>query len=332
MKKNTIIPAAAVLILLCAAYGLITWHQNTQTGSTDTKEAAQTYITDTGGLTSIEMAKDGKPLSFQKEGETWYYQSDKDCPIRQYTITTLADTLSHLRAERCLDNPDGLKSYGLNTPSIRYTIVSEDGKTQTILIGRQVPGTGDTSSGYANETAEYYACLEGGTQVYTIGTYLTETAAKDLYDFIETETLPYVTGADIKEITVTKAGTTSHFYKKTADTDNSIAWYKNSPDDEANRLPDSAPLNHLAESISGLSITSCVTYKATEEETGSYGLSSPAMTLTWTYERGDEQNTVTLAIGNISDDETGYYTRKDDSKAVNLVSKEAVEQCLNADV
>ena len=329
-KTNALVPAAAILVLLCAAYGLITWQQKKSGESSQRREEEQIYMTDIEGISSLSWEKDGQGLSFEKEGDTWYYQTDRDCPIRQYTLSTLADTLSKLRAERRLDTPDSLASYGLDTPSVRFETRSKDGTARTILVGSQVAGTGDTASGYASTAAEYYACVEGSDQVYTIGNYLTDTAGKGLYDFVETESLPYVTGADIREITVTKEGKTSHFLKKTIDGEDNIAWYKDSADREENRLPDNAALNNLAQAIGGLSIQSCTTYKATDEELGSFGLSAPVMTLSWTYEKSEDSGTVTLAIGSPDDEGTGYYTRKDDSRAVNLISKEAAEKCLNA--
>lgn len=334
MKKkiNPLVPAVVILILLCGAYGLLTWHEKKLAAAKAGSEGSdQIYMTDIKGLSSISWKKDGKGLAFEKDGDTWYYKSDKDCPIRQSDISNLADSLSRLRVNRSLENPDSLSSYGLDTPSLEYDTTAQDGSTQTILIGNQVAGTADAaSSGPEDTPEEYYACLKGSTQVYTIGNYLVNTAGKDLYDFVEVETLPYVAGGDINEITVTKGGKTSHFYKKTLDGDNNIAWYKDSPDNEANRLSDNGALNNLAEAISGLTIASCTTYKASDEEMGSYGLSTPAMTLTWSYAKGDDKGTVTLAIGSPSEDGTGYYSRKDNSRAINLIPKEAAEKCLNA--
>ncbi len=172
--------------------------------------------------------------------------------------------------------------------------------------------------------------MEGDSQIYTIGSYLTETAAKGLYDFVETESLPHVAGADIREITVSRNGQTSRFCKKAVDDAGNIAWYKDSAADESNRLDDNGALNNLADTISGLSFQSCVSYKASDEELSSYGLSDPTMTLSWTYESGDTNGGLTLLIGSLTEDGTGYYTRKDDSRAVNLISKEAAVRCLNA--
>ena len=333
MKKHVrpMVPALGALVLLCAAYGVINWQQerNAKTQALS-PENASVYMTDLPELSSLSWTKDDKSLSFTREGGTWYYKGDTDSPIRQYPLTTLADTLSHLKAERKLEGADSPEAYGLDNPSARFDTVSSDGSSRAILLGSQVPGTGGAGSDGSQTPAQYYAAMEGDSQIYTISSYLTETAAKGLYDFVETESLPHVSGADIREITVSKNEQTSRFCKKTVDDAGNIAWYKDSAEDEANRLDDNGALNNLADAISGLSFQSCVSYKASDEELGSYGLSDPTMTLSWTYESGDTDGALSLAIGSPTEDGTGYYTKKDDSRAVNLISKEAAERCLNA--
>lgn len=72
-KVNALVPAAAVLIILCAAYGLITWHQHRKADElAGQAEDSQIYVTDIQGLTSISWEKDGQGLAFKKEGDTWY--------------------------------------------------------------------------------------------------------------------------------------------------------------------------------------------------------------------------------------------------------------------
>ena len=333
MKKHIrpMVPALGALVLLCAAYGIITWHQGRNAESQAlTPENASVYMTDLPELSSLSWTKDGKSLSFTREGGTWYYKGDTDCPIRQYPLTTLADTLSHLKAERKLEGADSPESYGLDHPSVRFDTVSSDGSSRSILLGSQVPGTGSESAGNARTPARYYAAVEGDSRIYIIGSYLADTAGKGLYDFVETETLPHVSSADIREITISRDGQTSRFCKKTADDSGNTAWYRNSCEDEASRLDDNGALNNLADAISGLSFQSCVSYKASDEELGSFGLSAPQMTLSWTYESGDINGTVSLMIGSPNEDGKGYYTRKDDSYAVNLISKDEAERCLNA--
>lgn len=333
MKKRIrpMVPALGALVLLCAAYGVITRQQGRNAESQAlSPENASVYITNLPELSSLSWTKDGKSLSFTREGGTWYYKGDTDCPIRQYPLTTLSDTLSHLKAERKLEGADSPEAYGLDNPSVRFDTLSSDGSSHSILVGSQVPGTDGSGPDGSQLPAQYYAAMNGDNQIYTIGSYLTETAAKGLYDFVETESLPHVAGADIREITVSRNGQTRRFCKKTVDDAGNIAWYKDSDADEANRLDDNGALNNLADAISGLSFQSCVSYKASDEELGSYGLSEPIMTLSWTYEKDGKEESLTLTIGSQNQEETGYYVRKTASRAVNLAPKEAVERCLNA--
>lgn len=322
-KSNSFVPALGILAVLCAAYGLITfWQADDKTSAMDAEDI---YITNLEKPVSLSWNKYGEGLVFTRQDSTWYYKDDRDCPIRQYPLDNLADTLAGLKAVRWLEGAGGLGEYGLDSPSARFDIEGGENKNAAVLIGDPVPGTGEDGG-----SPDYYACLDGQTEVYTIGGYLMETAEKGLYDFVETETLPYVSAADIKEITVAKQGKTSHFYKNTED-DTNISWYTGSLGGEGSRLPDNAQLNNLAEAISGLSISSCAAYKADRGELEDYGLLAPSMTLTWNYEKGEDKGSVTLSIGNPDSGKTGYYVKTEDSMAVNIISKESVERCLNAE-
>lgn len=332
MKKNVnkLAAAAVVLIILCGAYGLLTWQQKqAEKAARETALAQQIHVTDLPDIQEISIVNGDKKLDFKLDSNIWYYASDKDCPIRQSSLQSLADQLSSLKAIRQLEQPDALASYGLADPTVHYEITSKDQSTASLLIGSQVPSSGSDS--LETPPAQYYACLAGGSQVYTVDSSLADTAAKDLYDFIQTETLPSVTGADIKDITVTKNGVKKHFVKKETDNQGNIAWYRDSSDSEENRIEGNGQLNILADAVSGLSISSCANYNATEEELGSYGLGDPVMTVSWTAHSGDGETSTTLLVGSLSADGTAYYTKLPGSKAVNLISKESVEKVLNAE-
>ena len=63
-KVNALVPAAAVLVILCAAYGLITWHQHRKADElAGQAEDSQIYVTDIQGLTSISWEKAGQGLA-----------------------------------------------------------------------------------------------------------------------------------------------------------------------------------------------------------------------------------------------------------------------------
>ena len=53
-KVNPLVPAAVVLVVLCAAYGLITWNQHKKADAlAGQTEDNQIYVTNLQGLTSI---------------------------------------------------------------------------------------------------------------------------------------------------------------------------------------------------------------------------------------------------------------------------------------
>ncbi len=333
MKKNInrLTAAAAVLVVLCGAYGLLSWHQGQAAqAAKETALAQQIHMTDLPDIHKISIVNGEKQLDFELDSGVWYYAGDRDCPIRQSTLSSLAGQLSSLEATRRLEQPDALASYGLADPSIHYEITSKDQNTASLLIGSQVAAS--DSGVPETPPTEYYACLAGGSQVYTVDSSLADTAAKDLYDFIQTESLPAVSGADIQDITITRNGVKEHFVKKETDSQGNIAWYRDSSDSEENRLEGNGQLNILADAVSGLTIRSCANYNATEEELGSYGLGEPVMTVSWTADGPEGETSTTLLVGSQSPDSTAYYTKLQDSNAVNLIAKESVEKVMNAAV
>lgn len=330
MKKSKLTIAAVALAVLLAAYAGLTWQQKQVQEKARKAEAdAKLYVTDFDSVSGISIENGDRKLDFTLEDGTWYYAKDKDCPIRQSTLKSLADQLAKLPATRRLEETDELAAYGLADPAVRFEITTGQESPATLLVGNQVKASG--SSDLDSAPTEYYACVSGGSQVYTIGASLTDTAKKDLYDFIQQESLPMISGSDIRDLSITKDGITSHFIKKEVDGQGNIAWFKDTADTEANRLPDNAPLNNLAEAVGGLSIRSCVNYKASDEELGSYGLGTPALTLTWTCRKDAKDITTTLHVGSLNPEGTGYYTRLEGSQAVNLIDKSAVEKCMNAE-
>lgn len=324
-KQLSIILAAALLVLLAALYAFVSWRQEQDSqAELKAQEERQVYVTDLGEVTGITIENGDSTLDFVLADGSWQYAPDSDCPLRQSSLEDLAQTLSKLPAERILEEPDGLEAYGLDTPSIRFIITAGD-STASLLIGSPVPSPDASSPDGGGE--QYYACLLGGTQVYTIGPSLFEMASQDLYGFIQTESLPYLSGAQIRDITVTKSGVSSHFVKKDVDEEGNIAWYRDSSQSEENRLEDNGQLNNLADAVAGLSFSSCASYKADEEELISFGLAEPAMTITWS---GEDGNAQTLLIGSLDADGAYYYAKLSDSQAVNRIPKSAGDRCLNA--
>ena len=192
MKKRIrpMVPALGALVLLCAAYGIITRQQGRNAESQAlSPENASVYITDLPELSSLSWTKDGKSLSFTREGGTWYYKGDTDCPIRQYPLTTLSDTLSHLKAERKLEGADSPEAYGLDNPSVRFDTVSSDGSSHSILVGSQVPGTGGSGPDGSQLPPVLCSYERGQSDLYH-RQLSDRNSCQGLYDFVRQNLFP----------------------------------------------------------------------------------------------------------------------------------------------
>ena len=74
-------------------------------------------------------------MSFVKEDGTWYLKNDKETALVQDTIQDIADTVSDVKAEKQIKDPDPLESYGLNEASYTIIVTGENGDTRTLYIG-----------------------------------------------------------------------------------------------------------------------------------------------------------------------------------------------------
>ena len=109
----------------------------------------------------------------------------------------------------------------------------------------------------------------------------------------------------------------------TADTDET-AESENTKSEKSN----SETWSSLTQTLAGMSIDSCVDYNASEEALKTYGLKSPSKRIEYTYENDEGQNTVTLYIGEMTADGTGYYVLQSGSSAVNIILAQSIDGLL----
>ena len=136
-QKKGLIILLVILLVLCGVYfGLKSY--NEAQAAKETKEAEEEVIQVLDIENPAEItysADDGSSMSFVKEDGTWYLKDDKETALVQDTIQNIADTVSDVEAERQIEDPDPLESYGLSEASYTITVTGEDGKSGTLYIG-----------------------------------------------------------------------------------------------------------------------------------------------------------------------------------------------------
>ena len=125
-QKKGLIILVVILLALCGVYFGLKSYNKSQAKKEDQKE---------NPVEITYSADDGSSMSFVKEDGTWYLKNDKETALVQDTIQDIADTVSDVKAEKQIKDPDPLESYGLNEASYTIIVTGENGDTGTLYIG-----------------------------------------------------------------------------------------------------------------------------------------------------------------------------------------------------
>ena len=336
-KNKVLLILVAVLVMICAIYFIITKvtedkETKKESEATAESEANRICVTQIDEVTGISIHDGDTQLDFEKTDGTWYTTEDIDFPVDQDKMSALVSEYSDVESSRSLVNGDDLSAYGLDTPSLIISVTDGNGVVTQLLVGDKV---GD----------EYYLKTADGDTIYTVAdTVVSTVSGLTLYDYVKINQLPTVTADQIENITV-DAGDKTYVMdaedsvtsdstssgdeinasdtSSTADTDET-AESENTKSEKSN----SETWSSLTQTLAGMSIDSCVDYNASEEALKTYGLKSPSKRIEYTYENDEGQNTVTLYIGEMTADGTGYYVLQSGSSAVNIILAQSIDGLL----
>ncbi len=337
MKKNTrtLIILGAVLVICIGAYiGVSVYNNNQARKTAEEAKAVQIYADGRSAPISISYESGGTVMSFVLESDKWFVADNKDFPLKQSSLTSLASTLNSLTAVRTLDIPPSLSAYGLDTPAYTVSAADAAGNTLKLLIGAQYEDN-------------YYAMPEGGDKVYTISSTLVSSLDTDLMSLIALDTIPTLSETTIDTIKLSSS-TSSLTLDKHLNKDGTTTWFivngtEYTAADEfvlpasAEKLPEKYVGNAVT-AVSSARFASCAAFKPTAEELAAYGLDAPKLTVTVDYttttgtgiNKTSESGTVILEIGGPLSDGSGYYARLPGSQQINVLSSEAVEPLIEA--
>ena len=80
-KKGPLILTGVLVILLILYFGLSSW--NKKQDKKEEKETVKVTDLDESTITAIKYQVAAGEMSFEKDGDTWYYSEDKDFPLKQ---------------------------------------------------------------------------------------------------------------------------------------------------------------------------------------------------------------------------------------------------------
>ena len=297
MKKyKSLIILLAVLVVLVVAY--VVTGQLKKKSAEKENEQKQIAVLDMSDITSIQYTNGTNTMSFIKEGGTWYSESDKEFPLQQSSLKTMAETFGTLSANRELTDGDTLADYGLEEPQYTITLKNADGEEQNIYIGNA-----------AGE--DYYMTVGDKEKIYTVDYSVVNAMNFDLDSMLQKDTFPSIGADNIKKVTITKVGETTEY-----DADNS---------------DQSDDITAIGGGLGAAYFVDCVDYSVQADELAQYGLDeAQRTTVTVVYtDSDDKEQTFTLYVGGRDESDAYNYVQMDGSKMVNTMTKETVNSILN---
>ncbi|MDY2936964.1 MAG: DUF4340 domain-containing protein [Fusicatenibacter sp.] len=341
-KKGKLIGGLILLVLLVLVLVLMTRSSGTDEsddGSTSEEDAVVSIESEE--ITGLAFTLDGTDVSFTKTEDTWSYDQDQQFPLNETKISSLADKVCSITAERVIEgeNIGELSDYGLDDPQNILTITKEDG-TKTVLR------IGDENSTSGN----YYLMLnEDADKIYLVSTSFDTMFPENLMDWASGESLPSISSDTI--IGVQVKGENSFWLIEDTETAEWTVCDENGK--EYDTEDDS--VSTLTSAAASLSYSDFVAYGCTDFSP--YGLEQPKATIVVRYteeqeseeteetseseEEGsesevesesesEETETVTvekelvLLVGNTNEDGS-YYVTTEGSDEVHLMTASKVE-------
>ena len=297
MKKyKSLVILLTVLVVLVVAY--VVTGQLKKKSAEKENEQKQIAVLDMSDITSIQYTNGTNTMSFIKEGGTWYSESDKEFPLQQSSLKTMAETFGTLSANRELTDGDTLADYGLEEPQYTITLKDADGEQQNIYTGNA-----------AGE--DYYMTVGDKEKIYTVDYSVVNAMNFDLDSMLQKDTFPSIGADNIKKVTITKVGETTEY-----DADNS---------------DQSDDITAIGGGLGAAYFVDCVDYSVQADELAQYGLDeAQRTTVTVVYtDSDDKEQTFTLYVGGRDESDAYNYVQMDGSKMVNTMTKETVNSILN---
>ena len=74
-------------------------------------------------------------MEFTKEADAWYYEGDRELPLKQSCAEDAVDEFSKLEGTRRLTGAEEMASYGLDDPAYEIRLTDENGKESASKSG-----------------------------------------------------------------------------------------------------------------------------------------------------------------------------------------------------
>jgi len=291
-SKSLMILLIILAALVCGYFGVTRYLANKSSAAKDT---ASITVSNVESVVKLTYASSSASYTYVKDNGVWYYDADRNFPVSQYYLDTMASEWGQADADRELVDGDSASAYGLDTPAYTIELTDDSGSVTTLYVGSAVG-------------SDYYVSTGDKSKIYTVSsqfaTYLSYTPDK----LIQVDTFPSVTSSTLKSVEIT-AGTAATSYNS---------------DDDAEAIAG------IAGGLSVFSTSKYASYYTVGDGLAAYGLDeSSRTTVKFTYTKNDTDTDYTMYIGSLDSSGSNYYVQLQDSSFVYTESASTVANILD---
>lgn len=295
-KKRGLTAAIIILILLLAVYFML---KNSNLGEEEqsTVETKTVFQADADDISELTVEQGENQYTFQKEEDTWIYTGEDGFPLDTDELENKAAAITSVTATTIIENPENVEDYGLDSPSVKISVKTVDGETETLEVGNE-----------NTAVSGCYITVNGDdSNVYLVDSLVKTSMEFDISDLAQMEEIPSITGSTVKHVNIQGPNGTKQLGE---DGNSETGWSFTETDGSVSAAGSSLVQDYMGQ-FTSLSWSSFVSANA--EDLSQYGLENPTKVtidyeVTETIESSDDEEAETgSAAENDSEDmeETG---------------------------
>jgi len=291
----------------------------------DIKQISYFYRVSSGDITNISITNNSNTLSWHLEENTWYFDNLSGIPADSYRWGGIIDLLQGPQLYRTIsENIDNKSNYGLDNPSTEISIFLDSGDKRTLFIGDETP-----------DLTNNYAYLEGDEKLVMVDATWKAVLTRLVDEPPYPKWMKRINTDEVVEVVLINDGEiTKAFSKKSSD------WYvcfiplTSSPCEGEETIDSQFILDFLVD-FSNLSVLNAVQLNlmfAEDYTKYGLGLDAPYVDIKTVSKDQFGVNTLyntSLSIGNLNEDQTGYFAVAAETKDVILIEKEWADKILS---
>ena len=297
MKKKRGLTAAIIILILLLAVYFILRNSNLGEEEQSTVETKTVFQADADDISELTVEQGENQYTFQKKEDTWTYTGEDGFPLDTDELENKAAAITSVTATTIIENPENLEDYGLDSPSVKISVKTVDGETETLEVGNE-----------NTAVSGCYVTVNGdNSNVYLVDSLVKTSMEFDISDLAQMEEIPSITGSTVKHVNIQGPNGTKQLGE---DGNSETGWSFTETDGSVSAAGSSLVQDYMGQ-FTSLSWSSFVSVSA--EDLSQYGLENPTRVtidyeVTETIESSDDEEAETgSAAGNNSEDmeETG---------------------------